>query len=380
MVGCGGSDSGTPPSQPEPDATLDDVADAGQHVQPDSAVADVAPPDVSADAPTDSTVPDVVEVDAMTDAGDPILSPSDIQYEAVAPIPSGEQLLFSDWNPTPNELVSIRPDGTSATKLFRVYRLWSFGAEPGGGRIAFSCGDPQQEAHYGIQVGDAIQHTWMYDAATESISLLSHGNINDECHTFGPAGTSLYVCRRYNFTSAGDYDGWRIGRIDLDTLAFEFLTPDIDHTFDLYPQPLPGETSMIFGRIVWIPPDPQVISVQQMALPGGTLVAIRTDGGKPALSPDATRYTFQKSTEGYALYSSRLDGTDEIKLSSANGTDVAWSPDGTRVAYLRWDNAVGCSHIEIVAADGSQATAPERVRDCSMTGEFIAGLAWIDRP
>lgn len=64
-------------------------------------------------------------------------------------------------------------------------------------------------------------------------------------------------------------------------------------------------------------------------------------------------------------------------MASRNGTSAVWSPDGSKVAYL-WGETMGCSHIEVVLADGSQADAPVRVRDCG--NSFVTELAWVVRP
>jgi hypothetical protein len=69
-----------------------------------------------------------------------------------------------------------------------------------------------------------------------------------------------------------------------------------------------------------------------------------------------------------------------VKLTSEAGNNAVWSPDGKRVAYLYFDSAANCSHIDVVQSDGSTATAPTRLRDCSKTGEFITQLAWFVEP
>ncbi|MBW2457078.1 MAG: hypothetical protein JRI68_21360, partial [Deltaproteobacteria bacterium] len=56
------------------------------------------------------------------------------------------------------------------------------------------------------------------------------------------------------------------------------------------------------------------------------------------------------------------------------------SPDGSQVAYLQRDDGNNCSHIDVVAADGSEADTPTRVRDCAQSGEFITQVDWIDAP
>lgn len=371
-AGCSSSD-GAPAAQSPVSS------DAGADAVEESAAGDDAADVQVDDAPADSAS-DAPELDAPVDASPPAPTLTDIQFAALGALPSGEQLLFNDWNAMPNTLVSMKPDGTGDSPVFAAYRIWAFGVSRQADRIAFACGDPSQEAHYGITIGDAIQHTWLYDVSAQTAELVADGNINDECHAFGPNGANLYVCRRYDFTNQGEFKGWRLGRIDLATKAFEFLTPEVEYTYDLSPQPLADESSLIFGRIVITPPNKQAPSVQQLDLPSGSPVALRTDGGRPSLSPDGTRYVFQKSADANALYVSDLDGSNEVKLSDAAGTDPAWSPDGTKLAYLIWDGDVGCSHIDVVAADGSQSSSPTRLRDCSTTGEFISQLSWVVRP
>src|SRR6185369_14945365 len=112
------------------------------------------------------------------------LTPGDIQFAALNPLPAGEQILFNDWNPSPNVLKSMTPDGATTTDVFAAYRVWSMGVSHAAGSIAFSCGDPQQEEHYGVNIGDAIQNTWVYDVAAQTAKLVAPGNVNDECHTF----------------------------------------------------------------------------------------------------------------------------------------------------------------------------------------------------
>ena len=66
-------------------------------------------------------------------------------------------------------------------------------------------------------------------------------------------------------------------------------------------------------------------------------------------------------------------------VADVQASGARWSPDGTRVVYTVGDDEVSCSHVEIVAADGSEADAPTRIRDCVESGEFITDLAWITR-
>ncbi|MFW5740645.1 MAG: TolB family protein, partial [Myxococcota bacterium] len=266
-------------------------------------------------------------------------------------------------------------------EVFRAYRVWSMGVSRGNDRIAFACGDPDQAQNYGIQLGDAIQHTWIYDVATQSAQVVAYGNINDECHAFGPGDEQLYVCRRYDFDDTPSYKGWRIGAIDLTTLEFEFLTPEQDQVFALHPQPTPDESEMLYGLIdVPAAPPSGVRSIMKKALPSGVPEAVRDKADMPVLSPDGSRYLFRNYDDGRTLWSSSLDGQDSFQVVAAEATEPVWSPDGSRVAYLLRDAPNNCDHIYTVAADGSESDSPFHVRDCAATGEFITELDWIVVP
>jgi hypothetical protein len=252
------------------------------------------------------------------------------------------------------------------------------GATPGGDRVAFACGDPKQKEHYGLELGDAIQHSWLYDSAGQQITLLANGNINDECHLFGPDGEHVYVCRRYDFQSDFTNKGYRLGRIELASLAFEFLSPEVANELHLDPVPLAGEAEMLFTRIV-IAGGKQKRSVSKQPLPSGAASELRADAGSPRLSPDGTRYLYVDYTDMGTLWSSKLDGTDPVKVVDRQASGARYSPDGSSVVYLVDAEGVSCQHVEVVKADGSEADMPVRIRDCTMTGEFITEVAWVDR-
>jgi hypothetical protein len=306
-------------------------------------------------------------------------APADIEFAPVHPLPQGEQIVFNDWNASPNTVASVTPDGATTTEIFKAYRIWSLGISHDAKTIAFACGDPLQEMHYGIPIFDAIQHTWLYDTAAETATLLSDGNVNDECHAFGPGDTALFLCRRYDFTNCGDNKTYRIGRIDLGTKTFSFLSPEDPMTLALDPQPAPDGATLLFTQIVLNPPK-QDYSLQKVTLPGGSPALLRAQAGSVVLSPDGTRYLYADYTDGGKLWVSGLDGSNATRIAPVRGTGATWSPDGTKVAYLSDDANVSCAHIDVVAADGSTATAPTRIRDCTKTNEFITQLAWIAKP
>lgn len=344
-------------------------------------------PDVEAgsEAEPDAAVDGAAEAEAAApqyyDAGSYVPTPQDVQFKAIAPLPSGEQLLLGDWNTWPNALYSMPPEGGTATKIFEVYRIWSMGVSNAADKIAFSCGNPEQEKHYGLTLGDALQHTWIYDVATQQIELLTHGNINDECHRFGPGDKYLYLCRRWDHQFDGEWwinKGYSMGRVDLATKEFSLLSQDTDLVMTLHPEPSPDETSLMFTRITIEPPNSYTYEILKKPLPDGASELVRAEAGTAVLSPDGTRYAYSNYAEKGAIYVASLDGTVNTKVVGVRGTDFTWSPDGTRLAYLLSDSALNCSHVEVVKADGTEA--PVRVRDCEQTQDYLAELAWIVRP
>ncbi len=354
-------------------------------------VSDTGTDDVGADAPLGETA---------VDAGPPPHpTPKDLGFEALNPIPAGEQLLFNDWTASPNAFYSIKPDGTGEVEIFRIFRVWAMGVSATVDKVAFSCADPAQKEHFGFDVGDAIQHTWMYDVATQAITPVSKGNLNDECHVFGADAKSVFVCRRYDFrmqepspdVGGESYlvnKGWRIAKIDLATLESTFVSPDGPSTaggareYHLGPQPTPDGKELWYSITQVTPPNTQKLRIVKAPIAGGTPTTVREDAARPQLSPDGTKYAYSAAdtTNKGALFVASTDGSGTpVKITSAAGSEVRWSPDGTRIAYLVHDNANNCSHIDVVKADGSEVAAPFRVRNCASKPGFVTELAWVKK-
>jgi Tol biopolymer transport system component len=305
-------------------------------------------------------------------------SADSIQFLAVSALPAGEQILFNDWNVSPNTVGSMTPDGEDAVTIFEAYRVWSMGVSNDGSTIAFASGDPEQAEHYGIELGDAIQHTFLYDVATEEATALLWGNVNDECHTFSADDATLYVCRRSDTFFDGEYwvsEGYDVARVDVATGEVELILEDDDDVMTLSPQPDADEATML---VQWIAL-PSTRSIRTIDLASGDVETIVDAAGFPVLSPDGTRFLFNDYTEQGSLWAADLDGANATLVADAQASGARWSPDGTRIVYMVGDDAEPCSHVDVVPADGTGANAPLRIRDCVETGEFITELAWITR-
>jgi hypothetical protein len=363
----------------------DAAADAGSDGAADGAQYDAPLPQDGPDATP--VTPDCGLGAPRPDGGLWVPSGADIDFVAVHPLPTGEQILFNDWNTDPNALYSMPAGGGTVTEVFRAYRIWSMGISRARDAIAFSSGYPLavQDEHFAIPtLGDAIQHTFMYDVASQTVQVVSYGSINDECHVFAPNDTALYVCRRYDFQASCDGSdiaytnrGWRLGRINLPGGAFTFLSPDVDLDWALSPQPTPDGTALFYARIQ-ISGTTQTRTVMKLALPGATTELWKEKAAFPVLSPDGSKLAYQNWDDQYTLYVANADGTQPLKISSKkNASEAVFSPDGTQVAFL-FDEQDGCC-IEAVKVDGTEVDAPRCLYNCSANNEFITELDWITR-
>ena len=303
-------------------------------------------------------------------------SAEDIGFSPLAAMPKGELIVFNDWS-NPDKVKAMQADGSNPVTLFSVRRVWSMGISNDRSRIAFSCTDPKQEENFGTSFTDSIQQTWIYDVAKQTVSNLSAGNVNDECHIFSPDDASLYVCRRYDFAADGMFSGYRIASLNPASGTPTWLTSDEAQTFTLTPQPTPDGTSLWFSHIL-IQGGTQARSIRKMLLPSGQPEVVLSNASRPVFSPNGQRVLFSNSLDAGKLYIADLDGSNPTQISSVRGTSAKFSPDGQQVVYLRWDAAAVCSHIETVAINGSNKDTPTRLRDCAQSGESITQLAWID--
>jgi Tol biopolymer transport system component len=133
----------------------------------------------------------------------------------------------------------------------------------------------------------------------------------------------------------------------------------------------PGPRPIVFsGR----PDDPPSIGLRLMVVnPDGTGARrlTGTDGdGDPSWSPDGTKVAFMRLSDSCdvcsAIWVVDADGGNERRLTdgSARLEAPAWSPDGERIAFEKWDDDQVGAHIEVdvyvMKADG---THPRRLTD-----------------
>ena len=108
----------------------------------------------------------------------------------------------------------------------------------------------------------------------------------------------------------------------------------------------------------------------------------------PSISPDGSRiaystYEYRKERPSYfEIETSAIDGSDKRSLTKEQGLDFSpvWSPDGTRIAFLRHDK-FACSYfkrrgIYTMKADGSDVRMIAPVEDPMHARRLVESLAW----
>jgi Tol biopolymer transport system component len=206
--------------------------------------------------------------------------------------------------------------------------------------------------------------------------VLAWGNLNDECHTFSANDDAIWVCRRWDFTSEGASKGYQIARLSASCGTAELPTSPEPNQLELYPRPTADEGTLYY-TIVEIAAGKQTRRLVRKSLPDGLPETVVDSATLAQISPDGTRLLFSDHTQAGALFTMKLDGSELVKVASQTGTSAVWSADGSKIAYL-WDETQTCHHVQMVAADGSQADSPVRVRDCGSA--FITELAWLSVP
>ena len=338
--------------------------------------------DSDGDGDTDADADDAdADLDDDADAdGEYVPTPADVDLEVINPMPSGDLILFNDWNATPNAIRAVRSDGSEVVDVLSIARAWSFGVSRDGALMALSGAQWDEGGHWDVpDLGDAIQYTWLLDIASGDLRLLTGGNVNDECHTFSPDGSSVLVCRRWDFRFDGSsylWEGYQIARIDIATATSEMIgDPDVQA---LSPQLSEDESVLYYTQYELVGGHPH-FSIVVRDLSDDTEELVRDNARGPAFSPDWSRFAFQDYDDGGRLHVMAPDGSDEVTVTAGAVTDPSFSPDGTHIAHLV-SESMDCSHIEVVSADGSDADAPVRVRSCHDADEMITAIAWVEIP
>jgi dipeptidyl aminopeptidase/acylaminoacyl peptidase len=115
-----------------------------------------------------------------------------------------------------------------------------------------------------------------------------------------------------------------------------------------------------------------------MRLGGAPRRLTRRGGLSPSWSPDGTKLAFVRLHRGRSdVYIVRRDGGGLRRLTRLGGSSPRWSPDGRRIAFIR----AGDIYVVRVAGGGLRRLVNAPSRDAFDTrGEFATALDWQPLP
>jgi Tol biopolymer transport system component len=151
------------------------------------------------------------------------------------------------------------------------------------------------------------------------------------------------------------------------------------------PQWSPDGDEIYYGKIIAVTPQNYDIyraasDGSDVATGGTPIVAGSANTYQAAVSPDGSQlcFTLQDPMTGKDVYTvSSAPAGSPTARTSTNGSDeyeCAWSPDGTKIAFVR--GAFGAGEILMVDSSGSTATSPVT----NVAGRFDGNPEWTRNP
>ena len=196
---------------------------------------------------------------------------------------------------------------------------------------------------------------------------------------WSPDGTKIVI---YGYP---DGSTWSIYLMNSDGSNMVRLT-NTENVWDSSPSWSPDGSKIVFTRIfpnlngreeIWV-----------MDENGGDQHWTGIEGAAAKWSPDNLRFVYHSNHSGnYDIYTSKIDGTDELRLTFAAGMDIQpdWSPDGQKIAFSTDRN--GNFDIFTINSNGTGGllnltdnTSDDFTPDYSPDGTKIAFESDLDNP
>jgi TolB protein len=232
--------------------------------------------------------------------------------------------------------------------LVALLILAAMGFVAAGGRLP-SIGPPPTRIIFTI-ARDGRQQVYVMGVDGSRQTRLSDGTANDQAGAWSPDGKTLAFASDRN----GKNGIW-------------VMNADGSHLQPLWADPRP------IGGLRWSPDGKRIAlhvdssgtgcnEVWMMAADGSNPHALTQEGPcnwAPDWSPDGTKLSFGSTRDGnFVIYLMDPDGTSQTHLTrdtALNDAFPAFSPDGTKIAFTRWDSNVDATSAEVVVmnADGS---------------------------
>jgi Tol biopolymer transport system component len=294
---------------------------------------------------------------------------------SVDPFTGEETLLWHDGrSPT------LPPDKANVGLVATDY-AWS----PDGSRVAFSHVVSPPPGFVGVWI--PFEEIYVMNPDGSGLSQLTHDSAHDAFPSWSPDGTTiLFTSYRGNSYEPGCLDLWSCPG-------------------DLYQITLDGasETQVTSGASAdsmasWSPDGKRIACRTTRDGSRGHIFVMNADGSgirqltsgsefdlAPLWSPDGEQIAFlgsgQEPGDTFHVWVVQTDGSGrhelaDTKMDTAPGPALAWSPDGTEIAFPRMD-VPGEASIYLMDEDGSRQ---RKLADLSGYGMSLAPITWRPLP
>lgn len=234
------------------------------------------------------------------------------------------------------EIFSMRPDGSSATRLTRSPPFGSSPSwSPDGRRVAFVVYQPvewwaRRRQNYPSAGFDEPAELWIMNRDGSGLRRLTRDSDSFAAPAWSPGGRRLAYTCRVGLGTRSVPTRTSICVIGSDGRKRRRVTTSRSSQWDSSPSWSRDGTRIAFARDTRSLNDIFVLNLRTGAVHNLTRTALRQDEADPRWSPKGP-IAYERRDDPNGVWVMRADGSRQRKL--ADGHDPSWLPDGTHVGF-----------------------------------------------